>query len=176
MFCLKRIFSIFKIIYFFILIFITLSGATVHSADVILTWERPNDTRVTGYKIYYGLAADDFKSTPEEIINSPDQTSCNIYDLNSGNTYGFAAKSFDDKDNESGFSELIFYDVIETSDKSPSDDDGSNENVDNIIDQDNNNDNGNDDLGDNNIDDDHSGSSSGGGCFISEVSNLNIWD
>ncbi len=120
MYSFKQISFIFKISSFFILFSISLSGTVVHSADVTLTWDRPNDSRVTGYKIFYGLAETDFKSATKEIINSPDQTSCNIYDLKAGNTYGFAAKSFDKKGNESDYSEVLYYDVPGMQNKSSS--------------------------------------------------------
>jgi hypothetical protein len=120
---------------------ILLYASPVHSEDVILTWDRPDDDRVSGYKVFYGPAEDDFKSFPKEIIESPDQTACDIYNLTAGKRYGFAAKSMDDYGNESVFSELIFYDVPKEQDDSP--DDG-------------NNDNGNSDK-------DGGG---GGGCFL----------
>lgn len=120
MFWSRRNFFIFKISFAIILFFILLSNATVHSADVVLTWDRPNDARVTGYKIFYGLEVTDFKADPKEIINSPDYTSCNISDLEAGNTYGFAAKSVDKEGNESVFSEVIYYDVPETKGESSS--------------------------------------------------------
>jgi hypothetical protein len=130
MFCLKQIPFISKISTFFVLFFMTVSGAAVHSADVILTWDRPNDVRVVGYKVFYGLAETNFESAPEEIINSPGQTSCMIYGLEALNTYGFAAKSFDKNNNESVFSEVIFYDIPATQEKKPNDDDGSDKNMD----------------------------------------------
>jgi hypothetical protein len=111
MFCARRNFFIFKIFFVIILLFILFSNATVHSTDVILAWDRPNDARVTGYKIFYGLTETDFKSGPKEIVNSPDYTSCNISNLKAGQRYGFTAKSIDSDGNESVFSEVIFYDV-----------------------------------------------------------------
>lgn len=100
------------IFFMVILVFILLATSTIHSADVILMWDRPpDDARVSGYKIFYGLADTDFKIFPNKIIHSPDQTSCNISNLRPGNTYGFAAKSMDKEGNESIFSEVIYYDV-----------------------------------------------------------------
>jgi len=148
MFCLRRIPLIFKISTFFTLLFMTLSGSAVHSADVILIWDKPNDARVTGYKVFYGFAGSNFKSVPKKIINSPDQTSCNINDLKAGNTYGFAAKSFDKNGNESVFSEVIFYDFTETQAKNYSDDDSNDKSV----------------------------NDGNGGCFIRMVSDLNTRD
>jgi len=171
MFYIKQNSFIFKTSTFFILFFIALSGLDVHAADVVLTWDKPNDTRVTGYKVFYGLAESDFKSATKKTINSPEQTSCNIYGLEDGNTYGFAAKSFDKNGNESVFSEVIFYDVPETQDKSPSDDDTSDDADSGSSDSDekNNGDDGSDDI-ENNIN--NGGGSSGGGCFIRLTSDL----
>ena len=176
MFCLKLIpFRVIKYA-FFVLFFMSLSGAIVHSADVVLTWDSPNDARVTGYKIFYGFADTDFTSVTKEIINSPDQTFLNIYDLKDGNTYGFTAKSIDRYNNESVFSEVIFYDVPETQDGISNDDDGSADNIDGNSSNANNNDI--DDTGDNANDNDGeaAGSSGGGGCLIQTISNVNIWD
>ena len=68
----------------FISFFILFPATTVHSADVLLSWERPDDSRVTGYKIFYGPADTDFKSGPKEIIDTASQTSCDILNLTSG--------------------------------------------------------------------------------------------
>ena len=174
MFYIKQIPFIFKISAFLILFFIAFPLLIAHSADVVLSWDRPNDDRVTGYKIFYGLADTDFKSTVQQSINTPAQTSCNIFSLISGQTYGFAAKSIDDKGNESIFSEVIFYDVPETQDGKSNDDDDSADNIDG------NSNNANNNAVDNtgNIAEDNdsvaSGSGGGGGCFIQTVSNVNI--
>lgn len=124
---------------------ILLYASPVHSEDVILTWDRPDDDRVSGYKVFYGPAEDDFKSFPKEIIESPDQTACDIYNLTAGKRYGFAAKSMDDYGNESVFSEVIFYDVP----KDNSSDDDSNGNGDDVDDG-----------------EDSKGGGGGGGCFL----------
>jgi hypothetical protein len=172
MFCFKQISFIFKISIFFVLVFITLPGSAVHSADVILTWNKPNDSRVTGYIIFYGPADTDFTSTPKEIINSPDQTSCDIFNLEDGQKYGFAAKSFDRHNNKSVFSEVIFYEVPKTQDMLSSDDADSNKNIDDNSDINHNGDGGSnkDNDTDDDIEDKNTNSdSSGGGCFISQV-------
>jgi hypothetical protein len=78
---------------------------------VVLSWERPDDPRVTGYKIFYGPAETDFKTSPKATIHSAAQTSLDILNLQSGWTYAFAAKSIDGRGNESVFSEVLYYDV-----------------------------------------------------------------
>ena len=100
-----------KIITCYILLLMVVIASAAHAEDVVLSWERPDDDRVAGYKIFYGLADTDFKSTVKKEINSPAQTSCDILGLENGQTYAFAAKSIDGKGNESVFSEVLYYDV-----------------------------------------------------------------
>jgi hypothetical protein len=121
-----------------------------HSQDVVLAWDRPDDSRVTGYKIFYGLADKNFKSTPKQIIHSVEDTSCDIYNLKEGRTYGFAAKSMDGKGNESEFSEVIYYDVPGIPDDEP--------------------DNPDDEPDPN---DDNKSGGGGGGCFINMAKKIN---
>jgi hypothetical protein len=142
---LKQYFYIPKIFIRFILALILFSPTVVYSQDVVLAWDRPDDSRVTGYKIFYGLADKNFKSTPKQIIHSAEDTSCDIYNLKEGRTYGFAAKSMDGKGNESDFSEVIYYDVPGIPDDEPDDPD----------------------------DDNKSGGGGGGGCFINMAKKIN---
>jgi len=118
-FSLPRRFVVWRMVLGGMLFLMALSVPAAHCEDVVLSWDRPNDARVAGYKIFYGLAESDFKSTPKEIINSAAQTACDIFDLKAGCTYAFAAKSTDGKGNESVFSEVLYYDVpsAESSDK-----------------------------------------------------------
>ena len=81
--------------------------------DVILSWDRPNDDRVAGYKIFFGSVDTNFKSGAKKLIHSPAQTSCEIFGLEFGRTYGFAAKSINGKGAESIFSEVLYYYVRE---------------------------------------------------------------
>ena len=111
MFSFIRISNLLKIVNLYLLVFITLTLSAAYAQEVILSWDRPDDDRVAGYKIFYGLADTDFKSTVKKEINSPAQTSCDILGLENGQTYGFAAKSIDGKGNESVFSEVLYYDV-----------------------------------------------------------------
>jgi hypothetical protein len=159
MFGLRQIPFIVKISAFLILFLLSVYVTTVFSAEAILTWDRPDDSRVTGYKIFYGLAETDFKAIPKEIIYTAARTSCDIFNLTEGKTYGFAAKSMDDKGNESVFSEVIFYDVPgipdDSSDDGKSDNPSKDDNADDIDDKnDHNNEDGNETRG------------GGGGCFI----------
>jgi hypothetical protein len=141
-----------KLFIFLVFLLILIPGTYVSAADVILLWDRPDDSRVTGYKIFYGLADRDFKSTPKEIIHSAEETSCDIYNLKEGRTYGFAAKSIDGKGNESDFSEVLYYDVPETQDDDPDNPDDKPDDPDDKPDE----------------DEDSSGGG-GGGCFIKSL-------
>ena len=88
----------------------------LHAADVTLSWDKPDDSRVIGYKIYCGISGTNFKSTPVQTISSVNQTSCLIPNLEEGQMYDFAATSFDSDNNESAFSETINYSIAALSD------------------------------------------------------------
>ena len=104
-------------IFSFLVVFL---ASAAQAADVTLTWNKPNDDRVVGYHIYSGVSGTDFTSTPVQTINSADQTSCLILNLEEGQTYNIAATSFDLNGDESDFSETISYAVPVT----PVDNDG----------------------------------------------------
>ncbi|MFW6100309.1 MAG: fibronectin type III domain-containing protein [Bacteroidota bacterium] len=82
-----------------------------YAADATLSWEKPEDSRITGYNIYYGTSGTDFKANPAQKVDSADQTSCIVSDLEEGMTYDFAATSFDAYGNESDFSETVTHTV-----------------------------------------------------------------
>lgn len=104
----------------FLLLILT-SSTRVHSAQISLSWNKPDDSRVTGYNIYCGISGTDFSSTPAQKITSPDQTNCVISGLVEGKTYSIAATSIDAGGNESDFSETITHTVLSPNDI---DDDG----------------------------------------------------
>lgn len=95
----------------FLSLFFLFASSQSRSAEVILSWTAPNDSRVAGYSIYYGTSPPEFKSRPKITINSPHQTHCTISSLKERQTYYFAAKSFDAYGNKSRFSETISYTV-----------------------------------------------------------------
>ena len=113
----KNNLSIILTIFSFLVVFL---ASAAQAADVTLTWNKPNDDRVVGYHIYSGVSGTDFTSTPVQTINSADQTSCLILNLEEGQTYNIAATSFDLNSDESDFSETISYAVPVT----PVDNDG----------------------------------------------------
>lgn len=79
--------------------------------DVTLTWEKPDDSRVVGYNIYYGTNWQAFIS-PNITVDSADQTSVIIPDLSENTKYDFGATSYADNGNESDMSEIISYFVM----------------------------------------------------------------
>ena len=113
----KNHLSIILTIFSFLVVFLT---SAAQAADVTLTWNKPNDGRVVGYHIYSVVSGTGFTSTPVQTINSADQTSCLILNLEEGQTYNIAATSFDLEGNESDFSETISYAIPVT----PVDNDG----------------------------------------------------
>jgi hypothetical protein len=81
---------------------------------ITLSWQRPDAPDITGYHIYYGPSGTNYRSAPRVIIDSPDQTQCQITDLEPGTTYEFTATSVDSINNrESDFSPIISYTVPE---------------------------------------------------------------
>lgn len=87
------------------------------SAQTTLTWQKPSDTRVSGYNIYCGKTGTEFKLTQHVTIYSPDTTGYTFTDLENGFEYSFAATSFDMDDTESDFSETITYIVGDSGDR-----------------------------------------------------------
>ncbi len=103
---------------------ITIFPSLVYSAQVTLSWARPNDSRVVGYKVYCGKSGTNFKTTPVQTINSTTQTNCLITGLEEGQTYAFAATSFDSSGNQSVFSETVNYTTARSISPNDIDDDG----------------------------------------------------
>ncbi|MFP4257253.1 MAG: fibronectin type III domain-containing protein, partial [Desulfobacterales bacterium] len=122
---------------FIILALFVLPGLPAYAAEVTLQWDQPDDDRVTGYYIYYGEKGYDFDSAdPDITIDDPETTSAVLSDLEAGAKYEVAAKSFDNDDNESEFSEIVEFtapeddedgdtDQTEEDDTDDSTDDGS---------------------------------------------------
>src|SRR6056297_4120338 len=107
------------------ILFFCLAPSLGYSAEVTLSWDKPADSRVVGYNVYTTATGTNFSSTPDQTVNSADTTSCTISGLTEGQTYDFAATSFDSDANESDFSEAITYEVTSTSSSTDdTDDDG----------------------------------------------------
>ena len=93
-------------------LFLFILAHQAQAADVTLSWERPDDSRVTGYYIYYGPEKI-FNSLTRIKINDPTINSCVIPDLTELGTYCFVAESFDADGNTSDFSDTLWYMVPE---------------------------------------------------------------
>lgn len=100
---------------------------TAHSAEVTLYWDKPDDDRIAGYKVYYGKSGEEYKNAAKQTVNDTDQNNCDITGLEPGEVYAFSATSVDGDGNESDFSEELFFNVSETSadDGGSGDSDGS---------------------------------------------------
>jgi len=105
---LNKIQLYFKLIIFSFALTLSLSG-TVYAVDLTLSWDRPDDDRVTGYKVFYGEPGTDFQSDAKEIIASPHVTHLVIYGLDEGQPIGFTLKSVDSFGNESDFSDTLYH-------------------------------------------------------------------
>jgi len=92
--------------------FIFVQAHQAQAADVTLSWTKPDDSRVTGYYIYYGPEKI-FNSLTRIKINDPTINSCVIPDLTELGTYCFVAESFDADGNTSDFSDTLWYMVPE---------------------------------------------------------------
>jgi len=92
-------------------ILLLLLPAAVAAADVVLAWDRPADTRVTGYKVYCGIKGTNFLAAPIGTVKPAAPPCCRIFNLVEGQTYGFVTTSIDQEDNESPFSEILYYKV-----------------------------------------------------------------
>jgi hypothetical protein len=111
----------------FALIWLLSQPSPAYSAQISLAWNKPNDIRVVGYKVYAGKSGTDYKASPYRTINSADQTSCVISDLEGGQRYCFAAQSFDANGLGSDYSEILNY-LVPSENDIDNDGDGYTEN------------------------------------------------
>jgi hypothetical protein len=88
--------------------FVSLAGvAQSDPTSVTLAWNPSLDVTVTGYRLYYGAA-------PEQYTNSivvGNTTSCTVTGLVNGTTYYFSTTAFNDSGIESPFSNEVNYTV-----------------------------------------------------------------
>jgi hypothetical protein len=82
-----------------LVLFFFLTGS-VHSAQVTLAWDPNTEPDIAGYRIYYGLASDQYSSS----VDVGNQTSYTVASLADGQTYYFAATAYDRYGDESDFS------------------------------------------------------------------------
>lgn len=96
-----------------VLMLSALLPAAAFSAEITLAWDKPVDSDISGYRIYFGESGTAYKNSPYTEIDSPSQTSTVIFGLEDGVTYSFAATCIDGHGQESGFSEAVTYTVPE---------------------------------------------------------------
>jgi hypothetical protein len=89
-----------------LVLFFFLTGS-VHSAQVTLAWDPNAEPDVAGYRIYYGLASDQYGKQ----IDVGNQTSYTVASLENGKTYYFAATAYDRYGDESDFSDEVVFNV-----------------------------------------------------------------
>src|SRR5271169_845445 len=82
----------------FLIICILLSfNGSAYAAQVTLAWDPETDPNVAGYRVYYGLASDQYSNR----IDVGNQTSYTVASLQDGKTYYFAATAYDRVGDES---------------------------------------------------------------------------
>jgi len=90
-----------------ILLFIVIQDPLKASQSVVLGWQPSSDPDVAGYRIYYGTSSHNYSET----VSVGKLTSVTINGLAEGVTYYFAATTFNDQNQESGFSNEASYQV-----------------------------------------------------------------
>lgn len=74
------------------------------SGSASLAWSAPSDGRVTGFRVYVGVASGSYQQPKGSGFNAGGGTSFTVTGLDSGKTYYFAVTSYDGSGNESSFS------------------------------------------------------------------------
>lgn len=74
------------------------------TASAKLAWTAPSDSRVVGYRVYYGTASGGYQQNFGSGLNAGATPSITITGLKSGTVYYFAVTSYDAAANESGYS------------------------------------------------------------------------
>jgi len=81
------------------------------TVPLTLTWDQVDDSRVAGYNIYTGLPGQDYTASPDFTFNDPATTSVTMAGMLEGETYVFAASSFDESGNQSELSAELSYTI-----------------------------------------------------------------
>ncbi len=84
-----------------------LSATIPPGQSVTLAWNQSTDPTVVGYNVYYGGAS----GTYTNMINAGDATNATISGLSSGNTYYFAATTYNSSGGQSLLSGAVSYTV-----------------------------------------------------------------
>ncbi|MCF8028906.1 MAG: fibronectin type III domain-containing protein, partial [Desulfobacteraceae bacterium] len=92
----NRICFVFKISVFILCVLTALALPPAHAAEVVLSWQSPDDSRVDGYHIYWGPEGySPDPNQPDTTINDPDATTYTITGLSPSTDYQVSATSFD---------------------------------------------------------------------------------
>lgn len=102
------------IIFTLAILFVFSSSNNLFAAQAKITFNPVADSRVEGYKIYYGTS-----THISNIIDIGSKSSHTIYNLEKGVTYYFAATSYDRYGNESKFSNIVDYEVPQETKENP---------------------------------------------------------
>ena len=70
-----------------------------------MQWTAPTDSRVQGYRVYYGVAPGAYLQGKGAGVNVGNSVSHIVANLQVGRTYYFAVTAYDDAANESDYSE-----------------------------------------------------------------------
>ena len=74
------------------------------TASVSLAWTPPADSRVVGYRVYYGTSPRAYQQMRGAGLNTGGSPSYTVQNLTAGTTYYFAVTSYDASSNESDYS------------------------------------------------------------------------
>ena len=94
---------------FFIVIslYFLISINNVYAAQVTLGWDQNTEPDIAGYKIYYGNSSRNYTNSKD--VKDKTATSCIITNLTVGQTYYFAATSYNSSLVESNYSAEVSY-------------------------------------------------------------------
>jgi hypothetical protein len=79
-------------------------GSSQSAVSATLTWTAPTDGRVTGYRVYHGLAPGSYVQAKGAGISVGPVETYAFTGLSTGNRYYFAVTAVDDSGNESDYS------------------------------------------------------------------------
>lgn len=96
-----------KIISAFILIAVVLTASIGFARDLQVSWTYPDDTRVIGVYVYYGLTEQAVLDKTTQVDVLAPENSVVITDLVPGDPFFVGATSHDDNGRESAFSDII---------------------------------------------------------------------
>jgi fibronectin type 3 domain-containing protein len=69
-----------------------------------LQWSASTDSRVQGYRVYYGTASRTYLQVKGSGVNTAQATTFVVNNLQAGKTYYFAVTAYDASQNESDYS------------------------------------------------------------------------